>query len=437
MRTVSILMLFFIILTFLPVYSQNKPEEPSEAEKHAIEGLNLLNGGDFQGAKTALKKALELEPDNKDYLEALIIAYKRAGLQYVQEGNKEGAIKEYLEALSKKPKDVELNYNLAYLYHCDDKPDKAKPYYSKCLELEPKGSFAESAYLYLGNIYFAEKNYEKASVNYQGALDLKGTNQVMAYYNLGLCHLKTDKLDKAEQEFLAAIKLSPAQAQFYGSLGELYIKKKDYAKALENYNKATGYDSGNYIYQKGLAITLQETGNLDGAIQAYNTAISLNSTDAETHYFLGSLYVQKENYELASEELKKAIDLDSDNKVYLDSLTAIKSKLSEMEAKKNSIRFVDSDIESVFIDGTKIENNIYTIYVGNEYDIEIIYTDGTTLSGILKMLDNDISLDKGYKFGKISETDKENARMGGTGTIYLKGSDGSKDIEINWEGSMN
>ena len=438
MRLTAVIFLIIMMLsfTFMSCFSQEKPQEQSEGEKHAIEGLNFYNGGNYEGAKEELKKAIELEPDNKDYKEALIMVYKGSALSLFNMGKYDDAIKEYETALSKKPDDVELNYNLAYVYNTKENYEKAKIYYAKCLELDPKGDFAEASYLYLGNIYFSEENYEKALVNYKGAVELKGDSILNAHYNLGMCYLKTGKLDEAEKEFLEAKKLNPSIAVIYGQLGEVYMKKKDYDKALENYKQAVNYDSSNYEFQVGLGKAEEEKGDLSAAIEAYNSAISLNSTDAEVRYLLGAVYYGQKSYDKASEQLEKAVSLDPENKLYKETLDKVKTKLTEMETKKNNIRFVDSTIDSIYFDGEKLEDNNHTIYLDTLYDIEIVYKDGTTLSGTLKLLDNDTTLEKGYKFGKVSETDRENARLGGSGTIYLLGSDGSQDVEIVWEGSM-
>jgi len=296
-------------------------DKAKEAEKHAIAGLQAFQAGIFEDAEKELSLAVKLDPKKVDYRRVL-------GTIYVRLSKYDKAIEQYVSALKLKPDDVELNYNLGYIYdfHKSD-PAKAKNYYSKCLKLDPKGQFAENTYLYLGKIYFTEKNYDKAIAQYKGAAALKDSNAGVALYNLGLCYIKTDKLDIAEKELLESAKLMPTQALIYAALGELYMKKKDYSKVIENYQKAILYDSSNISYHIELAQAYESKGDLDSALSEYNTAISQNSKDAKLHYLAGSIYNKKGDFLKASEELTLAVELEINNKLYKETLAKVQSKI--------------------------------------------------------------------------------------------------------------
>jgi len=269
MLRITTLIFLIALMLLITVSCFSKEGQPSEAEKHAAQGLSLANSGDFEGAKAELKKAIELAPDNKDFQEALVIVYIKAGNFYFQQGRVDDAIKEFEAALKKKPDNADLNYNLGVIYHNKNDLEKAKTYYLKCLELKPakevseevtcylgnlyvsqknyekarvyynkyielapEGNFAGWVYMQMGNMYFEEKSYEKASDCYKNVIKLKDMNLMNGHYNLGMCYLETGKLDDAEKEFLEAKKISPTTALIYGQLGKLYMKKKDYAKAI-------------------------------------------------------------------------------------------------------------------------------------------------------------------------------------------------------------
>ena len=304
-------------ITF-PAFSEDKSKE---AEGHAVQGLTFMQGGDFASAEKELLSAVKLAPKITDYRKALGIVYEK--------WNKyDKAVEQYQAALKLKPDDKELNYNLGrVLQYGKNTPEKAKPYYAKYLKLDPKGSFAEEVYFSLGKIYCDEKNYEKASAQYKGAVALKGANQGMAHYYLGLCYLKINKPDLAEKEMTEASKSFPAEATIYGTLGEIYMKKKDFQKAIDNYKKATDFDSNNYKYHKDLGVAYERKGDLEQALEEYKSAILDNDSDSQVHYLAGCIYDKKNDYENALEQFKKASELEPKNKIYADTLVKAEAKV--------------------------------------------------------------------------------------------------------------
>lgn len=307
-----------IVNITLPAFSEDKNKE---AEGHAIQGLTFMQGGDFASAEKELLSAIKLAPKITDYRKALGIVYEK--------WNKyDRAVEQYQAALKLKPDDKELNYNLGrVLQYGKNNPEKAKPYYVKYLKLDPKGSFAEEVYFSLGKIYCDEKNYEKASAQYKGAIALKGANQGMAHYYLGLCYIKISKPDLAEKEMTEALKSFPSEATIYGTLGEIYMKKKDFQKAIDNYKKATDYDSNNYKYHKDLGLAYERRGDLEQALEAYKSAILVNDADSQVHYFAGCIYDKKHDYENALEQFKKASELEPNNKIYADTVAKAEARI--------------------------------------------------------------------------------------------------------------
>jgi len=307
-----------IVNITLPAFSEDRNKE---AEEHAIQGLTFMQGGDFASAEKELLGAIKLAPEITDYRKALGIVYEK--------WNKyDKAVEQYKAALKVKPDDKELNYNLGrVLQYGKNNPEKAKPYYAKYLKLDPKGSFAEEVYFSLGKIYCDEKNYEKASAQYKGAIALKGANQGMAHYYLGLCYLKINKPDLAEKEMTEASKSFPTEATIYGTLGEIYMKKKDFQKAIDNYKKATDFDSNNYKYHKDLGVAYERKGDLDQALEEYKSAILDNDSDSQVHYLAGCIYDKKNDYENALEQFKKASELEPKNKIYADTVVKAEAKV--------------------------------------------------------------------------------------------------------------
>lgn len=307
-----------IVNVTLPAFSEDKSKE---AEGHAVQGLTFMQGGDFASAEKELLEAIKLAPKMTDYRKAIGIVYEKW-----QKYDK--AVEQYQAALKLKPDDKELNYNLGrVLQYGKNNPQKAKPYYAKYLKLDPKGSFAEEIYFYLGQIYCDEKNYEKASAQYKCAVELKGAKQGMAHYYLGLCYMKINKPEPAEKEMTEALKSFPTEATIYGTLGEIYMKKKDVQKAIDNYKKAADYDSNNYKYHKDLGLAYERKGDIDLALEEYKSAMLDNSSDSQVHYLAGCIYDKKSDYVNALEQFKKASELEPKNKIYADTCAKAEGKV--------------------------------------------------------------------------------------------------------------
>ncbi len=82
-------------------------------------------------------------------------------------------------------------------------------------EYESASNKLPLAYLYMGNIYFQKRDYEKAEYNYKKAIK-KDPQNADAYNNLAWLYCLTlEKLDEAERLALKAIELNPAKKEVY------------------------------------------------------------------------------------------------------------------------------------------------------------------------------------------------------------------------------
>jgi tetratricopeptide (TPR) repeat protein len=68
-----------------------------------------------------------------------------------------------------------------------------------------------------------------------------------------------------------------------------------FKEAIENLQKATQISPDNSVYHRALGVSLLETGDLKGAQQSLNKAVSLNENDAESWWTLSSLVRAKDN----------------------------------------------------------------------------------------------------------------------------------------------
>ena len=119
---------------------------------------------------------------------------------------------------------------------------------------------------------------------------------------------------------------------------------QNYSKAIEYYNLAIKTDPNFVSAFVNLALTYYTLGQKDKTIEIITKAIEL---EPENHQFIhsrGTLFQEKEEWELALSDFKKASELDVTNHRYFQSIAWI---LSEMKDYENSILTYEKSLEYV------------------------------------------------------------------------------------------
>ncbi|MGB9894047.1 MAG: tetratricopeptide repeat protein, partial [Candidatus Saccharicenans sp.] len=145
-----------------------------------------------------------------------------------------------------------------------------------------------------------------------------------ARLNIGLCYLKKEDYDRAETEFnfvlnkirelSGDLKKDPTSSvRALSGLGEIYIKKGDFDKALGYFkqaveispeDEATAYNVGNILFSHQ---------QVDEAITYFELATKIKPTWPNPYVKLGYAYVNKGEYKKAIENFNKFIELDPQN----------------------------------------------------------------------------------------------------------------------------
>ena len=194
------------------------------------------------GAKATeyLQKALELDPDNKNIIQAL-------GDINDKMRNFELAEKYYLQVQKFTPNDPVSYYNLAGFYNNNAKYDKAIEMYEKRIALNPADP---EGYLYLAGFYQDKRKWDDAIKNHEirigkigeSNMDEKAKNELLAdaYYRLGVvCWNKSYQtppdvmgsverlqvVDKGFEALKKATELSPNFPDPWAYMGLLYRQK--------------------------------------------------------------------------------------------------------------------------------------------------------------------------------------------------------------------
>ena len=112
-------------------------------------------------------------------------------------------------------------------------------------------------------------------------------NRATAYCDRGIAYGGKRDYDRALADFNEAIRLDPNLAVAYYGRGNIYGNKRDYDRAIAEYSKAIQLEPKlvDAYYKRGMVYGLK--GDHDRAIVDYSEVIRLDPEDADTYYKRG------------------------------------------------------------------------------------------------------------------------------------------------------
>lgn len=341
---------------------------PDAAEPHYILGLALEKKGESKDAAAEYKRALELDPGHvqaKVSLERLsapaVTADDPARIRGVEDlirGGKFEAAEGLLRAyLGERPKSWWAWYALGYSLYGQRKIGESIRALTQSLQLNVKSA---DAHKLLGRNMMIIGRFDAAKVEFeQGALlDPKSAEMP---YNLGkLCSIQ-DNWPDAKRHFETAVRLDPAYMEAYDglglaqeSLGDDVAATASYGKSIElnearkarfvspyvnlsSLNNRTGNrDSALEYARRALAVNpksdgalfqqgkaLEAKGDLNGAAESLNLAISYNARVSSYFYVLGTVYRKLGKFE--------------DSRKAMESFKKLDRESNELEQKRRSL----------------------------------------------------------------------------------------------------
>jgi len=129
------------------------------------------------------------------------------------------------------------------------------------------------------------------------------------YESQGLAYLEKRQYDKAILDFNKALKMNPADAYAYQNRGRAYGEQGQYDLAISDYTKALEINPtyGDAYFNRGLIYHAK--GQYDLAIADYTKALEINPRGAGIYYARGFIYYCKKKYEKSWADVKKAESL--------------------------------------------------------------------------------------------------------------------------------
>ena len=137
----------------------------------------------------------------------------------------------------------------------------------------------------------------------------KSPRSSMLALALGNIYMEKNLDERAEEEFLRAIRLKPDFPEAHNNLAIIYKGRNELARALAEIKKALRYNPRYHEALNNMGRIYEKMGKLEEAGEAYREAIRLNPFLPEAHNNLGIVWYRLENFTEAEKEFREALRL--------------------------------------------------------------------------------------------------------------------------------
>jgi tetratricopeptide (TPR) repeat protein len=200
------------------------------------------------------------------------------------------AIKWYSEAVKKRPDFSDAYYNRGLVYQILEKNEEALVDFSKAFALDDK---------------FAPALFKKAEM------------------------LQTlQRFDEAVPAVDELVKSFPDSAANWTLKGDILLQKEDLSGSLSSYDRSLALDSTSIETLINKGVVLQEMNEIDLAEAVFKKALLSGKYQDLLNNNLGYLSIQRMQWDLAATYVKKALEKDPKNELYLKNWAKIQAKSS-------------------------------------------------------------------------------------------------------------
>jgi tetratricopeptide (TPR) repeat protein len=146
----------------------------------------------------------------------------------------------------------------------------------------------------LAELYRVDKQYDQAAKLYSQALALDKVNHAgdwVLYYERGIAYERGKEWDKAQPDFLTALKLNPNQPQVLNYLGYTWVDKgENLDEALDMIQKAVKATPTDGFIVDSLGWAFYKLGRFTDAVNTLEQAVQLKPNDPQINDHLGDAY---------------------------------------------------------------------------------------------------------------------------------------------------
>jgi len=276
-------------------------EDPDIADAHFGLGNVLYKARRFVEASEAFKKALELKPDDS-------FAVINVANCYQALGRYDEAETFVLDYIARGFEDSQLYFLLGNIKVRHGQPDKAIPYFEKCLEMNPRSASSHNA---LGAVYInrdADGDQARAEEHFAAAASINPTLMSLRY-NTAQLREKQGRLAEAAVLYVQEIQDAPKSHRALYNLSRVYRQMGKVDEELETLRKTMEAEPEFPLAYFHIArILLQRGGDYEEAIALAKKGIALGPAPAELplgYFLLADLYNRIGDNALSEENARK------------------------------------------------------------------------------------------------------------------------------------
>jgi tetratricopeptide (TPR) repeat protein len=208
--------------------------------------------------------------------------------------------------------------------------DKSSEMLQECISLH--GGTAD-LYTKLAESYNKLGRHDAALTTVHKAICL-GSEEGGAYLLLGDLLREKHDLPEAIEAYKSAIEFDPDLIKPHIQLSLIYDQFGDYDLALDEVRQAIALDSQKSFFHLHLGRLLKKKSDLSGALKAFDAAVRLDPLSAAPFFQLSLANEEFGNVDLALEQVRSAISIESDNSYFYMHLGRLLKKASDLTGAK-------------------------------------------------------------------------------------------------------
>ena len=343
-----------------------------------------VKNGDYQSFVNIYDKLIENEPENLEYLEAYINVLLRMGeydkvlekldvlevqvgkneyifLQRIQiydeQGKKSQAIEEMEKLVEFMPDNTHYRALLAEAYRKVKRDKDAYRQYLKIKEIEPDNKYINIS---LMDYYQSMGELDKAFDEFIAAIKNKNLDYETKAQIYDFWFQKQDikdVIDDAEEAGKAFMEMYPDKSIGYYIIGSVYFNKQDYTSAKEYYNMALEREANSFVSLYQLSLCYIDLNDYQGLIEITDKAKAFYPEQPVFYLFNGIGYFNIKDYENTIKALEKGRNLSANKDLTADFDTYIGDTYMLLKNNKKAFESYDRVLRA------KPDN----IYVLNNY----------------------------------------------------------------------
>jgi len=315
--------------TAINLLEQRIKTKPRSADYNTL-GIHYYNKGEVDMAIDSFKSAVALNPYHKASKHNLHQLFREKALRSLKAEDFETATKMFEKIIQLNPMDSTTYMLMGEGYARAGHYKNAIDYYQKALKINPvsritKRGLAQS-YNNYGVTLRNSKKWDDAIAAYHKALEIHPafhiarSNLSDAFWQKANTLRNNGQVDEAINAYLELQKLQPKDTQISSLLGELYLKKRNYAAAVTEFHKVYLSKPDDPQARHNLIAAYHQSAqhlidrkDFGSAIELLQKAVIIAPTETNIRLSLAHAYQSIGEYESAQTELNHVIKSDPHN----------------------------------------------------------------------------------------------------------------------------